>query len=215
MKADYRTLNAFFVSPVGRRLQKQIKSVLSRSERRTHPSVLIGPVFPFLAAFEQQNPEIVFERETVDEDDFFFSLPPVCSTETFFISALNASVDANRFLLIKEAFRLLKPEGKLLLLVKRTGSVFVNGIPETPLGNVRNELKEACFSLTEQKGMLHFPYNFPFFDKADDFLFRLSVGKGAFTLFIAQKNAVTASAATENYSSARITNASVFTSPRT
>ena len=65
MKATYRTPNAFFVSPIGKRLQKQIKAFFATDDLREMRSVLIGPAFPFLAAFEQNNPNILFETENL------------------------------------------------------------------------------------------------------------------------------------------------------
>ena len=99
MKVVYRTPNAFFVSPIGKRLQKQIGVFFEKESLRGVPAVLIGPVFPFLAVFDQNNPDIVFETEACAENDFFSALPPPFSVEAVFIAALIDSVLNNCSLL--------------------------------------------------------------------------------------------------------------------
>ena len=217
MTLFYRTSNAFFVSPAGRRLQNQIGSFFARENLQKQKVALIGPVFPFLAAFEQNNPDIVFEKETVVENDFFSDLPPAFSIDTVFIVVLNASVAENLSELIKEANKMLKPRGRLFLLIKNKRRVFTVNVcemPETKLSSVMKEIRENGFSLNKKRETLLFPYAFSICQKTDDFLFSLSAGKGCFSLLAAQKSPLV-TAPVENYSSTRITKASVFTSPRT
>ena len=217
MTLFYRTSNAFFVSPAGRRLQNQIGSFFAHENLQEQKTALIGPVFPLLTAFGRNNPDIVFEKETVSENDFFSSLPPAFSIDTVFIVALNVPVAENLSELIKEANRLLKPQGRLFLLLKNKRTIFtvkVPEMPETPLSSVLKEIQENGFSLEKKKDALFFPYDLSIWKKTDDFLFSLSAGKGCFSLLSAQKGPFV-TAPTENYSSTRITKASVFTSPRT
>lgn len=213
----YRTPNAFFVSAAGRRLQKQIGRFLRGEKLIDRSAVLIGSVFPFLDVFEQNNPDIVFETETFDSSVFFSSLPSAFGIDAFFIAALNESVAGNLPLLIKEAGRLLKPQGRLFLLVKNKKRLFfarVPEMPETPLRILRTEIRGNGFSLQREKGLLHFPCDGSVGKKVDDFLFSLPLKNGNFSLIVAQKEATEASAV-EHYKSTRITKASVFTSPRT
>lgn len=217
MKPDYRTSNAFFVSSVGRRLQKQIKSALAEEDLQRQSAVLIGSIFPFLAVFEQNNPDIVLEKEQIVADDLVSPLLPVHSVNITFIAALNESVAENLPTLIKETSRFLKPHGRLFLLFKNKRKpcfLSINEMPDLSFSFLSKELEEAGFSLQKRKGLLHFPYASKMFGAADQFLFSHLTSGGHFTLFIAQKNPTVLSAA-ENYSSVRITKASVLTSPRT
>ena len=217
MTSVYRTPNAFYVSSVGQRLQRQIAAFFAGGDFRGRSAVLAGPVFPFLAAFEQNNPDIVCERETVDAADFFSALPPSRGVDLAFIAALNDSVADNLPLLIKEAERLLKPHGQLFLLnknPKRLLGVRVLEMPETKPSFFLKETDQCGFSLQRKKELLRFPYGGFVWEKAEDFLFSVSAGKGNFSIFSAQKQAVVTAAA-ENYKPTRITKASVFTSPRT
>ncbi|MBR1945118.1 MAG: hypothetical protein IJ846_02345 [Alphaproteobacteria bacterium] len=216
MKATYRTPNAFFVSPIGKRLQKQIDAFFAKENLRGSSAVLIGPVFPFLAVFEQNNPNILFETEYFIENSFFTALPPPFSVETVFIAALNDSVLNNCSLLIKEASRLLKPQGRLFFLIKnkrKTSSVEINEMPDAALSSFYEELQNFCFFIQKKKGLIYFPYTMPFWEKADQTAFSLLNGGGNFSLLCATKNLFTVSS-TEDYSSTRITKASVLTSPR-
>ena len=216
MKAPYRTPNAFFVSPIGKRLQKQIKAFFATDDLREMRSVLIGPAFPFLAAFEQNNPNILFETENLIENDFFSDLPPSYSVDVVFIAALNDSILKNCSLLIKEAARLLKPQGRLFFLFKNRRnlmSVKINEIPELSLSSFFEELKDSCFSLHKTKGLIYLPYDHPLFEKADRFLFSSSAVGGNFSLLDARKDLLAVSSI-EDHSSARMTKASVLTSPR-
>lgn len=214
MKTSYRTPNAFFASPSGRRLQDQTAGLVSAADPRP-PFIVFGLFSPFLKAFEQKHPEIIFECETIKDSRFLSSLPAPNSAGAVFISSLNASIDENRTLLIKESFRLLKPDGFLFLLVRKKSPPFINEIPETRIDGISDEFESAGFTLLNRKGLLHFPYDIPFAEKADELFFKLSAGTGSFTFFTARKKALVPSVANENYNPARITKASVFTSPRT
>ena len=217
MKPNYRTLNAFFVSSVGRRLQNQIKSFLAKEDLRRQSAVLIGSVFPFLGAFEQNNPDIVLEKETLSVNDFASPFLPVHSVNLTFIAALNDSIPENLPLLLKETCRFLKPRGRVFLLFKNKKKLpffTINEIPEMASFAVLTEMETGGFSLQKKKGILYAPYDSKIFNAADRFLFSHIAGGGAFSLLVAQKNPLVLSPA-ENYSSARMTKASVLTSPRT
>ena len=217
MTSVYRTPNAFYVSSVGQRLQRQIAAFFAGGDFRGRSAVLAGPVFPFLTAFEQNNPDIVCEKETVDAADFFSALPPAHGVDLAFIAALNDSVTDNLTFLIKEANRLLKPQGELFLLIKNPKKIFsvrVSGMPATKRISFVKEAEENGFLFRKRKNLLRFPYGGSVWEKADGFLFSLSAGKGNFAILSAQKQA-TVTAAAENYKPTRITKASVFTSPRT
>ncbi len=217
MASVYRTSNAFFVSSAGKRLQKQIAFFFAGKDFRGCSAVFAGSVFPFLKAFEQNNPDIVFEKETIDPTDFFSVLTPVRNVDMAFISVLNASVAENLTALIKEAGRLLKPRGQLVLLIKKPKKAFsvsVSEIPETKSPPLLKETEKYGFVLQKKKNLLRFPYDGSVWKRADDFLFSLSAGGGNFLIICAQKQPVVV-ATVENYKPTRITKASVFTSPRT
>lgn len=217
MKTTYRTSSSFFVSPVGRRLQEQVRLSLADEKLKDVPAVLIGPVFPFLAAFDQNNPDFVEEKETLSGNDLLSPWLSTRNVNIVFIVALNDSVTENLSVLIKEAARTLKQHGQLIILIKnkqKAGLLNIREMPETPLSVFGSELKTGGFSVQRKKGILHFPYTLNIFKAADDFLFKRFDGGGYFSLIIARKDPFVFSNA-ENYSSTRMTNASVLTSPRT
>ena len=118
MKTTYRTSGAFFVSAVGRRLQKQIKSFFADDIFEKNPVIFIGAVSPFLAAFEQNNPDILWENERLTENELLPSFSSFQNINIVFITVSNDSVADNLPFLIKEAYRLLKPQGRLFILIK-------------------------------------------------------------------------------------------------
>lgn len=217
MKATYRTPDAFFVSAAGRRVQEQIKDALSPLSLQGRSAALFGNVFPFLAAFDQNTPDIVSETNFFSKtEDPAFLLKPQ-SLDLFFISALDSCLIDALPRLIKEAFSALKAGGILIPLIKNKklfDTLSINQTSETNASALTGQLSENGFSLKNRKGLLHFPYASRFFETADNLLFSLNIGGGCFTLLSAVKNP-TVIEKIENYSSTRITKASVFTSPRT
>ena len=217
MRMTYRTSGAFFVSAVGRRLQKQIKSFFADDILEKLPVIFIGAVSPFLAVFEQNHPDIVWEKETLAENELIPSFSSFQDINIIFIVVSNDSVADNISFLIKEAYRLLKPQGRLFILIKTKQPVnFLNikDMPELRISSLLMQSEESGFSLQKKKGFLYFPYDFKLFETVDNALFSRISGGGSFSLLTLQKNpAITETA--ENYSSVRITNASVLTSPRT
>lgn len=213
----YRTPSAFFVSPAGRRLQKRIQSFFADTELQGQRSVFFGFIFPFLPAFKQNNPEIIWEQENIVENDFFSSLPTASGIDSVFLCALNDSVADNLPLLIKEAGRLLKPQGRLFILSKNKtapAALRVNEMPEISPSFLLKEIRDNGFEPQTHKSLLYFPYNASFWEKADRFLSALPCGGGNFSILSARKAPLILSAV-KNYKSTRITKASVFTSPRT
>lgn len=217
MNATYRTPNAFFVSTTGQRLQKQLKSFFSTVDIQNAPAVLIGPVFPFLATFDQNHPNIVLEREILIENDLF-SLPSLTTAiDIAFIAALNDSVTENLPSLIKETSRFLKPQGRLFLLYKNKKhltTLNINNMPDIDYRSFSNEFSQNGLSIQKKKSFLYFPYKGSFFEKADFVFSFFPIMNGAFSLIHAQKNPLV-TASIENYNSTRMTSASVLTSPRT
>ncbi|MBR4127418.1 MAG: hypothetical protein IKR09_07580 [Alphaproteobacteria bacterium] len=212
----YRTPAAFFVSPAGKRLQKRIRSFFDDTELQGQHCIFFGFIFPFLTAFEQNAPEILWEQESIVESGFFSSLPTASGIDSIFISVLNNSVSDNLPLLIKEAEHLLKPQGRLFILSKNktAASVTINGMPEIKTSFLLNELRKNDFELQKKKSLLYFPYNAPFWERADKFLSVLPFGGGTFSILSARKAPLIPSGI-KDYKSTRITKASVFTSPRT
>ena len=118
MKSSYRSSGAFFVSAVGRRLQKQIKSFFADVMLEKLPVIFIGSVSPFLAVFEQNTPDIVWENETLNENELLPSFSSFQNINMVFIVVSNNSVADNLPFLIKEAYRLLNSQGRLFILIK-------------------------------------------------------------------------------------------------
>ena len=217
MKTTYRTSGAFFVSAVGRRLQKQIKSFFADDIFEKNPVIFIGAVSPFLAAFEQNNPDILWENERLTENELLPSFSSFQNINIVFITVSNDSVADNLPFLIKEAYRLLKPQGRLFILIKNKQhlkTLNIKDIPETPILPLLTQLEKSGFSLKKKKGLLYFPYNFKLFEKIDNALFSRISNGGNFSLLALQKEPAIPETA-ESYNSVRITNASVLTSPRT
>lgn len=217
MQTTYRTSGAFFVSAVGRRLQKQIKSFLAGDIFEKLPAVFIGSVSPFLAVFEQNNPDIIWEGETLKENELLPAFSSFRDISLFFIVVSNASVADNLPFLIKEAYRLLSPRGRLFILTKNKRPINIlkiKDMPETTLFSLLTQTEEAGFLLKKKKGFLHIPYNFKFFETVDNALSGQISGGGSFSLSVLEKIPIIAET-TENYSSVRMTKASVLTSPRT
>lgn len=217
MKTMYRTCGAFFVSSLGRRLQKQIKESFTNDNFETLPVIFIGSASPFLAVFEQNNPDIVWENEFLTENDILSSFPSFQGIGTIFIVVSNNSVSENMPLLIKEASRLLKSQGRLFILIKNKRYIDllnIKDMPETDAFSLSAQLREAGFSLQKKKGLLHIPFNFKPFETADNFLSSHFSDGGCFSLLAFWKNP-TIKTTNESYNSARITKASVLTSPRT
>ncbi|MBO4521179.1 MAG: hypothetical protein J5787_08250 [Alphaproteobacteria bacterium] len=217
MQLFYRTSGAFFVSAVGRRLQKQIKTFFADDILEKLPVIFIGSVSPFLAVFEQNNPDIVWESETLNESELLPTFSSFREISAVFMVVSNDSVADNMPFLLKEAYRLLKPQGRLHLLIKNKLPVTfikIKDMPEMQPSSLLAQSEESGFSLEKKKGLLYLPYNFKFFETADNCLSERFSGGGSFSLLTLKKNPVIAET-TENYSSIRMTKASVLTSPRT
>ena len=217
MKATYRTPDAFFVSPTGRRMQRQIKAVLENEKLRGKTTAFIGEIFPFLNAFEQDPPDIVSETRDFEENDLSDFLFTPQSLDVFFLSVLNPSVADSFPRLIKSAFFALKPEGRAFVLIKNSRLFNLLDdcrMPETKSSAIIGRFSENGFSPFLKKGILRLPYSPAAFDKAEDFLFSANIGSGCFSLLGGIKNPPVVEKI-ENHGSTRMTSASVFTSPRT
>ena len=209
----FPTYSSFQASPAGRRAARRFQSFFAKTAPFDAPAVRIGPA----AFFDEAAPETDFSRsvENVAEN----VAPPLgdaCSVGTVFIAALNESVFHTLSPLIKESVRILKPAGRLILIVKNAPSLCpaVGGIPSSRPFAVRRELARNGLRLTERQDVLHIPFYGKSSDIADKILYALNAWGGGFTVFTARKASFVPQN-NENYSSARITNASVFTSPRT
>ena len=217
MKSSYRSSGAFFVSAVGRRLQKQIKSFFADVMLEKLPVIFIGSVSPFLAVFEQNTPDIVWENETLNENELLPSFSSFQNINMVFIVVSNNSVADNLPFLIKEAYRLLNSQGRLFILIKNKKTIntlTVKDLPEKALSPLLTQLQESGFLLQKKKGLLYLPYTFKLFESLDNTLFSRISGGGCFSLLALQKNPAVQEI-TEGYKSVRMTNASVLTSPRT
>lgn len=214
---DFPTSNSFFVSEAGRRLQKRLQSFLAKEEIKDLPSVLIGPAAPFLQAFEQNRPDIIMEKETLPDNTPLVSLPAAGTAAAVFMAVLNTSVANGCLPLIKEIHRILKPQGRFFLIIKNTAGFWPVQIKEMPSLSarlIRREIIDAGFLLKRQQSILSVPFHGKTFDLADECLFSLKIKIGVFSLFAAEKKPFVIQTS-ENYNSARITKASVLTSPRT
>ncbi|MGN1079161.1 MAG: hypothetical protein ACI4TE_03210 [Alphaproteobacteria bacterium] len=214
---DFPTSNSFFVSEAGRRLQKRLQSFLAKEEIKDLPSVLIGPDAPFLQAFEQNRPDIIMEKETLPDNAALVSLPAAGSVAAVFMAVLNTSVANGCLPLIKEIHRILKPQGRFFLIIKNTAGFWPVQIKEMPSLSarlIRREIIDAGFLLKRQQSILSVPFHGKTFDLADEYLFSLKIKIGVFSLFAAEKKPFVIQTS-KNYNSARITKASVLTSPRT
>ena len=217
MTVIFPSNNAFFVSQAGKRIQKHLKSFLKKENIYNQPSVLIGPSALFLPAFDEKQPDIILENENLPNNILLPSLCAAGSVSFAFVAALNHSVAESCIPLIKEIHRLLKPRGHLFLIIKNTTRLCPVKIPSMPslsVKSLRNEILNAGFLIKRQQNSLVVPYRGKLFDAIDDFLFSLKIKTGCFSLFDLEKKPFITQTK-ENYNSARITKASVLTSPRT
>ena len=210
----FPTYNSFQASPAGRRAARRFQNIFAKASPFDAPVVRIGPV----AFFDESIPDSgVFQTiESINENAPLPSLGDACSTGTVFIAALNENVFHALSPLVKESARVLKPAGRLILIVKNAPSLCpaVGGIPSPRPFAVRRELARNGLRLTGRQDVLHIPFYGKAGDIADKILYTLNVWGGGFTVFTARK-APFVPQRDENYSSARMTSASVFTSPRT
>ncbi len=217
MTASFPTSNSFFVSDAGRRLQKRLQSFLEKENVKGLPSVLIGPDAPFLPAFEQNRPDIIMEKEILPDNAPLFSLPAAGAAGAVFMAALNNSVANGCLPLIREIHRVLKPRGRFFLIIKNSAGfwpVQIKDMPSFPARLIQKEITDAGFSIKRRQGALLFPFRGKAFETADECLFALRTRIGCFSLFAAEKKPFVPQT-NQNYNSARITKASVLTSPRT
>ncbi len=210
----FPTYNSFQASPAGRRAARRFQSFFAQAAPFDAPVVRIGPA----AFFDESVPDgdIFQTAESVAENAPLPSLGDACSAGTVFIAALNDGVFHALPPLIKESARVLKPAGRLILIVKNAPSLCpaVGGVPSSRPFAVRRELARNGLRTTERRDVLHIPFYGKAGDIADKILYTLNVWGGGFTVFTARK-APFVPQRDENYSSARMTSASVFTSPRT
>ena len=217
MTVRFPTSNSFFVSDAGRRLQKRLRSFLAKEDIKDLPSVLIGPDAPLLQAFEQNRPEIIMEKETLPDNVALVSLPAAGSVAAVFMAVLNTSVANGCLPLIKETHRILKPRGHFFLIIKNTAGFWpipIKGMPALSAHLIRREITDAGFVIKRQQSVLSVPFRGKISDIADECLFSLKTKIGGFSLFSAEKKPFVLQT-NKSYSSARITKASVLTSPRT
>ena len=113
--------------------------------------------------------------------------------------------------------RILKPQGHFFLIIKNSVGFWplhIEDIPNLSASRVRKDIQQIGFILQRQQGILTFPFSGKFFDFTDENLFLLKTRTGSFSLFYAEKKPFIPQT-NESYNSARITKASVLTSPRT
>lgn len=217
MTVRFPTSNSFFVSEAGRRLQKRLQSFLAKEDIKDQPSILIGPDAPFLQAFEQNRPDIIMEKETLPDNTPLVSLSAAGTAAAVFMAVLNISVANGCLPLIKEVHRTLKPQGRFFLIIKNTAGfwpVQIKDMPALSARLIRREMTDAGFVIKRQQSVLPVPFRGKISDIADECLFSLKIKIGSFSLFAAEKKPFVLQTS-ENYNSARITKASVLTSPRT
>lgn len=193
---------------------RRFKNFFDKTAPFDAPAVRIGPAAFFDEALSDG--DIFKTVETVAENAPLPILGDACSTGTVFIAALNECVFHALSPLIKESVRILKPSGRLIIVVKNASLLCpaVGGVPQVRPFAVRRELARNGLRVSERRDILHLPCYGKACDIADKIFYTLNVPAGGFTVFTACK-APFVPQRDENYSSARITSASVFTSPRT
>ena len=218
MKVRFETLDAFFSSDLGHRLQHQICSFFVKQKIHDIPSVLIGSELPFLTAFEKNTPHLIARINNFPEkNETFRPLYTFHSIPVIFASVLTFDDCQNCPLIIKEAARILKSKGFLFMIIKNTTlfqTISIQNCKEICHKHLLSQLKLNGFSVKNNHGLIYLPFNGKIFEQTENVLFPLNFKGGTFSLLGAQKK-MFVNQSVKNFRSARMTKASVLTSPRT
>ncbi len=211
------TFDRFWFSPVGRRAAKQFRTVFDVSGFDGVRAAAIGSAVFFDGVFSKNKPDFVLRRDAPPDDAPLFPLGEGLSLDAVFIAETNGAVYEKRDVLIKEARRVLKPDGVFLLTVKNDAffQPRVGGVPQSKPSDVLRALTaRGGFSVCGRKNVLYLPFDGKIAEAADAVLTPMNAGGGMFSVFTARKESLVPQKS-GNYSAARMTKASVFTSPRT
>lgn len=220
MKEEKRTSGAFFASPPGRRLKKQTMKFI----RRSWPDIagknilLIGETVPFAAEIEAENPSYTAEYQ-ITPSDAVIVLPYSNRSFSFvFICALSR-VFTETAPLLREVHRILAPQGQVILLNKNKSLIWRSAEPDAAVfsaAEIRKHFSETYFDIYRQSGALYSASAGKIAGTADDWAASLNLKGGYFLLtgavkkpFVFQKADIR-----EAYKSARMTRASILSSPR-
>lgn len=216
MKA-FQTFDRFWFSHAGRRAAKRFRTVFDVAGFNGIRAAAIGSSAFFDGVFSKNRPDFVLRRDVPPDESPIFSLGEAQSLDAVFIAETNNAVYEKRDFLIKEAYRVLKPDGVFLLTIKNDAffRFRINGVPQSKPSAVFRALSaHGGFSFSKRQNVLYLPFDGKIAETVDFVLTALNPTGGAFSVFTVRKEKLVPQS-NKNYSAARITKASVFTSSRT
>lgn len=220
MKEGKRTSGAFFASPPGRRLRKQTMKFI----RKSWPDIagknvlLIGETVPFAPEIESENPAYLAEHP-INPSDATVILPYSNRSFSFvFICALSQGF-TEIIPLLRDVHRILAPQGRVVLLSKNKSLIWRTAEPDAATfsaAELKRKFSETYFDIRRQSGALYFASAGKIAEKADDMTASVKLKGGHFLLTDAVKKPFIFQQADirEAYKSARMTRASILSSPR-
>lgn len=229
-----QTLGAFYASRCGRSVAEQLSALIDN--RWKVPENLrfltLGYATPFYSALKRKNPQIIVEADPTEtpEDPSSLKVSPLSlpfPNDSFHaVLAVNA---LERILqpeaLLKEIRRVLVNNGSLICITPNKFSLWGIKKIAPPMQNTLFSPKEAARLINESLLSVKYQKSAAFLPPAaythnvdilDEFMSYLPLSAGAFVLTEAKKqaDAITLKCGEKNYKSARITKASIFSSPR-
>lgn len=220
MKEGKRTCGAFFASPPGRRLKKQALQFI----RRSWPDIagknilLVGETVPFAAEIESEKPACMAEHQ-INPSDAAVILPYSNRSFSFIFICALSPVFTEIAPLLRDVHRILTPEGRVILLCKNKSLIWRIPEPDAAAfsaGELKRHFSETYFDIRRQSGALYFASPGKTMEKADNLTAAVKLKGGNFLLTDAVKKPFVFQKADirEAYKSARMTRASILSSPR-
>lgn len=232
--ADSRTLGAFYASRCGRSVIAQLSAFIGNRLQSVEGRriLTLGYATPFCAVLERKHPRVIIEADPTDSADSRSTLKVSPLSLPFPDSSFHAVLTINALerllqpeLLLKEVRRVLVNDGIVLCITPNKYSLWGVRRAAPPMQNKLFSAKEAAemlngslLSVTYQKSAVFLPpaaytHNV---DMLDEFMSYLPLSAGAFVLTEARKQAAAlpCKADGKTYKSARMTKASIFSSPR-
>jgi SAM-dependent methyltransferase len=179
MQSDVVELRDFYARPLGGMVRRLLTHRIRARWRRTHGGTLVGLGFasPYLGAFRSEAARVgalmpagqgallwpasgPVQTILVEEDSL--PLPDACVDNLLAVHCLEASEHARA--LLREIWRVLKPEGRLLIVVPNRRGVWAR-LDRTPFGHgqpyssaqLKRLLSDALFTPVDWNAALYMP----------------------------------------------------------
>ncbi len=231
---ENRTLGAFYASRCGRSVAAQLSAFIeSRWPSAEGRRILtLGYATPFCSVLERKKPQVIIEADPTDTKETRSALKVSPLSLPFPDASFHAVLAVNVLerllqpeMLLKEVRRILINGGSVICITPNKYSLWGVRRDAPPMRNRLFSAKEAAemlnanlLNVTYQKSAVFLPPAAYTRNVAmlDEFMSYLPLSAGAFVLTEARKQAVALpqKIKEKNYKSARITKASIFSSPR-